>query len=158
MWNIYQFKFLWISLTVNATGVCCLRSIYSSGTTLVDKGHIFFLIHIPFNFNFRYITWSLNFSVSQLAILISEQNTKMMQRHIKLDVRRTFCCFFVFWATPEAYGGSEARSWIRAAAASLHHSSWQRWTVNPLSKARDWTCVLMDDRFVCRWATMGTPC
>ena len=126
MWNIYQFKFLWISLTVNATGVCCLRSIYSSETTLADKGHIFFLIHIPFNFNFRYITWSLNFSVSQLAILISEQNTKMMQRHIKLDVRRTFCCLFVFWATPWAYWGSQARVRIGAVAAGLHHSSWQR--------------------------------
>ena len=26
----------------------------------------------------------------------------------------------------------------------LHHSSWQRWILNPLSEARDWTCVLMD--------------
>ena len=26
----------------------------------------------------------------------------------------------------------------------LHHSSWQRWILNPLSKARDQTCVLMD--------------
>ena len=27
---------------------------------------------------------------------------------------------------------------------NLHHSSWQRWILIPLSKARDWTCVLMD--------------
>ena len=26
----------------------------------------------------------------------------------------------------------------------LHHSSRQRWTVKPLSKARDQTCILMD--------------
>ena len=26
----------------------------------------------------------------------------------------------------------------------LHHSLWQQWIFNPLSKARDWTCILMD--------------
>jgi len=26
----------------------------------------------------------------------------------------------------------------------LHHSSWQHWILNPLSKARDWTCIIMD--------------
>ena len=26
----------------------------------------------------------------------------------------------------------------------LHHSSWEGWILNPLSKARDRTCVLMD--------------
>ena len=26
----------------------------------------------------------------------------------------------------------------------LHHSSWQRWLLNPLSEARDRTCILMD--------------
>ena len=33
--------------------------------------------------------------------------------------------FLLFMATPEAYGSSQARSWIEAAAASLHHS--QHW-------------------------------
>ena len=40
----------------------------------------------------------------------------------------------------------------------LYHSSQQRWILNPLSKARHQTCVLMDTsqiRF--HWATMGTP-
>ena len=27
--------------------------------------------------------------------------------------------------------------------ASLHHSSWQHWTLNPLREARDQTCDLM---------------
>ena len=39
-----------------------------------------------------------------------------------------------------------------------HHSSWWRWILNPLSKARDWTRVLMDTsqfHFCC--ATLGTP-
>ena len=30
--------------------------------------------------------------------------------------------FAISWATAVAYGGSQARGWSRAAAASLHHS------------------------------------
>ena len=64
--------------------------------------------------------------------------------------------FFFFFAfsrsTPAAYGGSQARGRIGAIAAGLHHrhsdagselvcdlhhSSWQRWILNPLSEARD---------------------
>ena len=39
----------------------------------------------------------------------------------------------------------------------LYHSSWQSWILNPLSRARDRTCILMDTSWVhyC-WATMGT--
>ena len=33
-----------------------------------------------------------------------------------------FCLFAISWATPMAYGGSQARGPIRAAAASLYHS------------------------------------
>ena len=33
-----------------------------------------------------------------------------------------FLFLFLFSATPKAYGGSQARGWIRATAASLHHS------------------------------------
>ena len=83
-----------------------------------------------------------------------------------------FVCFFR--AAPEAYGGPQARGQIRATAASLchshsnarsephldhlHHRSWQRWILNPLSKARSQTGILMGTRWVCyRWATMGTP-
>ena len=39
----------------------------------------------------------------------------------------------------------------------LYHSSWQCWILNPLSKARDQTCILMDTGcFINHWATMGT--
>ena len=31
----------------------------------------------------------------------------------------------------------------------LHHSSWQRWILNPLSKARDRTHILMDTSWFC---------
>ena len=81
--------------------------------------------------------------------------------------------FFSFRATPKAYGGSQARGQIGSVAAGLHtatatwdlscicnvhHSSGQCWILNPLSEARDWTCILMDPSQICfRWATMETP-
>ena len=40
----------------------------------------------------------------------------------------------------------------------LHHSSWQRWIFNPLSEAKDGTCLLKDIswiHFCC--ATTGMP-
>ena len=40
----------------------------------------------------------------------------------------------------------------------LHHSPWQRQILNPLIKARDQTCDLMDTSQIClHWATMRTP-
>ena len=60
-------------------------------------------------------------------------------------------------ATPVAYGSSQARDWIGAAAEpyaiatldlsciyKLHHKLWQHQILNPLSKVRDWTLILMD--------------
>ena len=89
--------------------------------------------------------------------------------------------FFFFWhfrAVPTAYrqvprlgGETEVQLLVYTIATvmpdpscicKLHHSSWQcsrqRQILNPLSKPRDRTCVLMDAsqiRFHC--ATMGTP-
>ena len=81
--------------------------------------------------------------------------------------------FFLFGATPMAYGSSQARGKIGAIAAALHHShshtgskpclqltprSWQRWIFSPLSEARNWTCNLMVPSQICfHCATMGTP-
>ena len=50
----------------------------------------------------------------------------------------------LFRATPAAYASFQARCRIRATAAGLHHSSWQCQIPNPLSEARDGTCVLTD--------------
>ena len=67
-----------------------------------------------------------------------------------------FLSFCLFRAEPTAYGGSQARGPIGAVATGLHqsysnsgsqpqlhHSSWQRWILDPLSKARDRTRNLM---------------
>ena len=49
--------------------------------------------------------------------------------------------YLSFWATPTAYGGFQARGWIRATAmwdpshiGDLHHSSQECWIPNPLSE------------------------
>ena len=62
-----------------------------------------------------------------------------------------FYLFAFSRAAPMAHGGSQARGRIRATATldpshvcNLHHSSRQRWILNPLSEARDRTCILMD--------------
>ena len=40
----------------------------------------------------------------------------------------------------------------------LHHSSWQCWIPDPLSQARDWTCILMDTSCICfHCATTASP-
>ena len=81
-----------------------------------------------------------------------------------------FFFFFFFRATPVAFGSSHARGPIGAAAASyttatakqdlshiceLHHNSQ---IFNTMSKAMDWTWVLMDtSRFCYCHTTAGTP-
>ena len=98
-----------------------------------------------------------------------------------------FFCLLFFRAAPAAYGGSQARGPIGSTAASLcqshsnarskqhlqptpqsligditaaglYHSSWQGWILNPLSKVRDRTCILMDTSQVCYcWAKRELP-
>ena len=84
----------------------------------------------------------------------------------------SFFFFKLFRAAPLAYGSSQARGRIGATSANLcrshsngdpsricdlHHSSWQLWIPNPLSKARDQTCILRDTSQVhFRSAAMGT--
>ena len=48
--------------------------------------------------------------------------------------------------------------WNPSCICNLHHSSWQCWIPDPLSGARDQTCVLMDTSWICFCcATTGTP-
>ena len=69
-----------------------------------------------------------------------------------------FARFCLFRAAPAAYAGFQARGRIPAVATyttvtatrdptrifNLHHSSRPHQILNPLNKARDRTCVLMD--------------
>ena len=74
-----------------------------------------------------------------------------------------FFFFGLFGATPEVYGSSQAGGRVGAATpdlsqiCDLHHSPWQCWILNPLSKATVPIWVLMDtSRVSYHWATMGT--
>ena len=84
-----------------------------------------------------------------------------------------FLFFFLVSATHAAYGNSrlgvesdlQLPAYTTATATpdpssifDLHHSSQQHRILNPLSKARDWTRVLMDTGWVhYHWAPTGTP-
>ena len=75
-----------------------------------------------------------------------------------------FSFFHLFKAPPVAYGSSWARCWFGAAAAGLRHSHGNTGsklqlaaTLDPLSKARVQTWILMDTSgFLTQWATTGT--
>ena len=85
-----------------------------------------------------------------------------------------FGLFFFFRATPMAYGGSrlgveselQLPAYTTATAMGdpshvfdLYHSLWQCQILNPLSEARNQTCILLDTSQICfHWAMMGTPC
>ena len=57
---------------------------------------------------------------------------------------------------PQAYARATATS-DPSHVCDLHHSSWQRWILNPLSKARDQTLICRDtSRVHYYWAKTGT--
>ena len=78
-----------------------------------------------------------------------------------------------FRAATSAYGSSQPRRRIRAVTlayttatemqdlsciCNLHHSWQQRQIHNPLSEAKDWTCILVNtSQIFFLWATMETP-
>ena len=81
--------------------------------------------------------------------------------------------YLLFRAVPMAYGSSQDRGWIGAAAMSLYHSQSNEgskthlWPTpqltampdpDPLSEARDQTHILMDTSQICFYcATMENP-
>ena len=87
-------------------------------------------------------------------------------------------CFFFFWSVflgPPLWNtevprlGAELELQLQpptittampdpSQVCNLHHSSHQCWILNPLSEAKDQTCVPMDISRVCyHWATAGNP-
>ena len=86
-----------------------------------------------------------------------------------------FCFALLFRASPVAYGNSQARGRIsyrgwptpgvtatampgQIRVCNLHSSSQQHQILNPLSKARDGTCIFMDpSRIHFHWAPTGRP-
>ena len=95
-----------------------------------------------------------------------------LQNHLLSFYFFKFFYFLLFRATPLAYGGSQARGPIRATAAGSQYSQhqiqawsatyttahWNTGSFNPLSKAGNQTCVVMDaSQIRFHWATTGTP-
>ena len=97
---------------------------------------------------------------------VAQLETQVSLPHV---VNFLFVFVFVFvhlflGAPPSAYGGSQARGPIGAAAAAyaraiatpdlshvcdLHHSTHQRQIPDPLNEARDQTHILMDTSRIC---------
>ena len=105
--------------------------------------------------------WSLNpYKILSITVPLSPLPLKeCVQIGFSLVGWLFFFVFDLFRAAPAACGVSEARHWIGATAAGPPHSHSNarsqacRWPTpqltaipifNPLSEARDWTCVLMD--------------
>jgi len=58
---------------------------------------------------------------------------------------------------PACTTATATQIWATSHVCDLHHSSWQRWILNPLSEARDQTHNLMvPSRIHFLWATTGT--
>ena len=96
------------------------------------------------------------------TLLSPHLNTPMASYYLQnkapiLTLWDFFFPFGLFRATPTAYTGSQLgvelelqpRAYTTATAmpdlscvCDLHHRSWQHWILNPLSEARDRTCVL----------------
>ena len=75
-----------------------------------------------------------------------------------MEHKKNFFFFFFFFffglfvfsrAASVAHGGTQARGHIGALAAGLHHSSRQRWILNPLIEAWDQTRNLMVPSRIC---------
>ena len=77
---------------------------------------------------------------------------------ISFQLNWDFVCVCLFRAALAASGGSQARGWVGATAADLHHRSRQHRILNSLSEARDQTRIFMDTSQIhFLWATTGTP-
>ena len=89
---------------------------------------------------------------------MAEKNSLIYVSAFSLSIH-LFFFFWLFRATLEAYGGSRlgveselqlpayttaTAMWDPSRVCDLHHSSQQRWVLNPLSEARDRTHILMD--------------
>ena len=114
-----------------------------------------FRINIKWDHMVFVLLWlnSLNIMPSKFIHVIRNCNITFF-----LFILFIYLFIFAFRAAPMAYGSSQARVQVGTAAAGLCHSSQQCRILNPLSKARDQTCILMDtSQFHYCWATMGTP-
>ena len=96
--------------------------------------------------NLMKIDWVYDLHPFLLYVYITYRKQISAKAYYKNNksLRRYSFSPLLFRAVPVAYGSSQARGRIGAAAAGLHHSSMQCRILNPLSAARDRTHILMD--------------
>ena len=120
------------------------------------------ILSLPFFFHMLLPYCSLDFPTSSFPTLglcslhkvLSMEHSFLYSKYSTLNSSR----LSFFRAVPMAYGGSQVRGRIGAAAASLCHSSQQQQILSPLSEARHRTCILMDTSQICfHWTIIGTP-
>ena len=108
------------------------------------------------------VLWVKNLLAS-LSLLESKIILPTCLKYFFLSLSLSFFFGLLFRALPEAYGSSQARGWVGAAAAGLSHSHSNtrseshlqptlQLTAMPdpysLSEARDWTYILIDTSWV----------
>ena len=128
-------------------------------------------LHCIYMYHIFFIHSSVDGHLGCLHVLAIINSAAVNEKYcfVSLTLIYIYIFFCLFRATSVAYGASQARGQIRAAVASHsnaksrphmwpNHSSQQHWILNPLSKDRDQTFVLMDTvGLVNLWAMMGTP-
>ena len=98
--------------------------------------------------------------VNKIIIYLDYNKTEPQKNFLESELKDfLFLCSLLFLAILVAYGSSWARGQIITAAeaytsvtatpdpshmSNLHHSLWQHQILNPLSKARDGSCILAD--------------
>ena len=97
--------------------------------------------------------------ISFLCKMTLIQLFRKCQRIKSLSPLAFFLLYLFLRAVPTAYGHSQARAWIRAAATSLCHShsntrSLTHWASSGIKPASSWILVGL----LTRWATTGIPC
>ena len=144
------------------TNLSTTVSVYPSFPSLIVNGVPFLSEKYHSLDNHRYGHTSYNWIFNHMSV------------NFVLNQGQLFCLFVcLFRAKPAAYGSSQARDWIRAAAASLYHSrsnagseprlqptpqfkvntrSLTHWARPRIEPASSWILV----RFVTHWATTGT--
>ena len=106
----------------------------------------------------------LNYSSFMFEYLIAFLFRKFLRnsRVLILSVHFILSFFCLFRATPVACGSSQARKWNKgwnwSCSCQPTPQPQQRWILNLLSKARNWTRILMDpSRVHYFWAMKRTP-
>ena len=107
----------------------CLN-IKQSWTFIWELVYLKVVLKLSLRVSFCKLSNSKSFSLGLLKMFAFLSTISRVIKEFLKSLLFYFVYFYFFRATPMAYGGSQARDWIGAVAASLHHSH-----SNPRSEA-----------------------